>query len=141
MPILDNPRWEKFIQEMLTGKSQRQAYYVAYPSSKKWKPETVDKRASELYSKGVVLGRYKELQSMYLDKAIMSRKERMVTLSEIASDEEMNETARIKAIDTLNKMDGSSMEKVEVSGEVKRGNPYKQLTTAELRHLARDDDG
>lgn len=40
-----------FLNELLAGKSQRQAFYIAYPNSKKWKDVTVDNRASELLKK------------------------------------------------------------------------------------------
>lgn len=53
-------RIEIFCNEILSGKSQRQAYYAAYPSSKKWKEKTVDNKASELANSKEVLGRLEE---------------------------------------------------------------------------------
>jgi hypothetical protein len=44
----------------------------------------------------------------------------------------------IKAIDTLNKMDGDYTNKVELSGLVKT-NPFVDLSTEELRKLASRD--
>lgn len=87
-----------------------------------------------------VLGRYRELQEEAQDEAILTRKERMVKLSEIAQDDEYPGD-QIRAIDTLNKMDGIYTNKVELSGEVKAKNPYAGLTTDELRRLAYGDDG
>lgn len=135
MPILENARHEKFIQSLIAGMSQRQAYREAFPASNRWKDKTVDNRASELFRE--VLGRYKELQEEAQDAAIMTRKERMVALSDIAQNAE-KEADMIKAIDTLNKMDGDYTSKVELSGEVKT-NPFAELSVDELRKLASRD--
>nr|WP_282667762.1 terminase [Lactococcus cremoris] len=115
--------------------SQRKAYREAFKQSSKWKDSTVDVKASELFGK--VLVRYKELQEEAQDAAIMTRKERMVTLSEITKNAE-KEADMIKAIDTLNKMDGDYTSKVELSGSVKT-NPFVDLSTEELRKLASRD--
>ena len=45
----------------------------------------------------------------------MTRTERMITLSEIAKDAAEKTDTRIKAVDTLNKMDGQYTQKVELS--------------------------
>lgn len=135
MPVLENARHEKFVQCLITGKSQRISYREAFPASKRWKDKTVDNRASELFKE--VLGRYKELQEEAQDEAIMTRKERMVALSNIAQNAE-KEADMIKAIDTLNKMDGDYTSKVELSGEVKT-NPFAELSVDELRKLASRD--
>lgn len=135
MPILENARHEKFVQSLIAGMSQRQAYREAFPASNRWKDKTVDNRASELFRE--VLGRYKELQEEAQDAAIMTRKERMVALSDIAQNAE-KEADMIKAIDTLNKMDGDYTSKLELSGEVKT-NPFAELSVDELRKLASRD--
>lgn len=59
---------EKFVRELIKGKSQRVAYRAAYPKSKTWKDATVDKRASEMFKKGEIQGRYNELQKKANDK-------------------------------------------------------------------------
>lgn len=135
MPILENARHERFVQSLIAGMSQRQAYREAFPASNRWKDKTVDNRASELFRE--VLGRYKELQEEAQDAAIMTRKERMVALSDIAQNAE-KEADMIKAIDTLNKMDGDYTSKLELSGEVKT-NPFAELSVDELRKLASRD--
>ena len=58
---------ELFCQELMKGKSQRQAYLVAYPRSQKWKPESVDREASILKKKPKVFQRLKELREEQLD--------------------------------------------------------------------------
>lgn len=135
MPILGNARHEKFVQCLISGMTQRTAYREAFSASARWKDKTVDNRASELFRE--VLGRYVELQEEAQDAAIMTRKSRMVKLSEIASNDE-EPSVQIKAIDTLNKMDGDYTSKVELSGSIAT-NPFSDLTAEELRKLASRD--
>lgn len=116
MAILENARHEKFVQCLIQGMSQRKAYREAFTNSERWKDVTVDKRASELFQNGEILGRYNELQEASKDKAIMGRKDRMVALSKIADDKYEKPEARIRAIDTLNKMDGEYVNRVQLSG-------------------------
>ena len=52
---------EIFVQRLIEGYSQREAYKFAYEASN-MKNETIDKRASELFSKGEIKGRYEELK-------------------------------------------------------------------------------
>ncbi|EHK9936758.1 terminase [Enterococcus faecium] len=111
MAVLENARHENFVQCLLSGMTQRKAYHEAFPNSKRWKDKTVDNRASELFRE--VLGRYKELQEEAQDAAIMSYKERQVKLSKIAKNPLEETKDQIKAIDTLNKMDGVYTQKVE----------------------------
>lgn len=135
MSVLENARHEKFVQCLISGMSQRVSYREAFLTSKRWKDKTVDNRASELFRE--VLGRYTELQEEAQDAAIMTRKSRMVKLSEIASNDE-EPSAQIKAIDTLNKMDGDYTSKLELSGSVAT-NPFSDLSVDELRKLASRD--
>lgn len=58
------PKQELFVKGLVEGKTQRQAYYAAYPSSRKWKEKTVDNKAYELFKNGAggeVKARYNEL--------------------------------------------------------------------------------
>jgi len=62
---LENLRYEKYVQELIAGKTQRQAYREAFPRSKNWKDKTVDSKASDLLKNGddgKVLERYNELR-------------------------------------------------------------------------------
>lgn len=53
------------------------------------------------------------------DERILAAKDRQVILSDIARDEESEPVDRIRAIDTLNKMTGEYLSKVEVTGSLK----------------------
>ena len=55
----------------------------------------------------------KELQDAAASVAVLSRTERMVILSDIATDLQSPIKTRISAIDVLNKMDGDYVKKIE----------------------------
>ena len=62
------PKQERFVQELIKGKSQRDAYRIAYPSSKKWKDNSVDREASVMIKKPKVSQRYEELRQKTEEK-------------------------------------------------------------------------
>ena len=78
---------EKFIQELVKGKSQREAYRIAYPKSVDWKDETVDQNASKLMRHTKVLPRYNELKGRLVkeaeDECIVTAKEVLRELKRI----------------------------------------------------------
>lgn len=76
----------------------------------------------------------RELAEKDQDKRIMTAKERRAVLSDIAR--EGNNQDRIRAIDTLNKMTGEYVTKIEGNLSAEINNPFKELTTEELRKLA-----
>ena len=53
---------ETFLQAIMRGKTQRQAYIDAYPNAENWKPQSVDAKASNLLKTPNVALRYAELQ-------------------------------------------------------------------------------
>lgn len=73
------PKQEKFVDEILQGKSQRQAYISAYPRAKNWKENAVDSTASQLIENPKVNQRLKELgwkdktEVMYTRKKMLKR--------------------------------------------------------------------
>ena len=62
MAALEKVKHELFVQKWHEIDNKTQAYLIAFPTSKRWKIETVNSRASELSKDSKVLGRYKELQ-------------------------------------------------------------------------------
>ena len=66
---------ELFVQQLVAGQSQRQAYRSAYPSAKKWKDNVVDNKASELLKNGEVSVRYRELLKQFSNMALWSREQ------------------------------------------------------------------
>ena len=61
----------------------------------------------------------KELTDKAKDERILTAKDRQVLLSDIANSKEEMTADRIRAVDTLNKMTGEYLNKVEVSGTLK----------------------
>ena len=60
---------ELFAIELSKGKSQREAYYIAYPKSKKWKNEAAaDTQASILAKNSKVLERINQLKATIVNK-------------------------------------------------------------------------
>ena len=124
MAIKLTNKQEKFVQGLIKGLSQRQAYIEAYPNAAKWTDKSVDSRASNLLKTDKVLTRYQELAKKAEDEAIMSSKERKKWLSDIVTTGEMTvnniripvkAADRLKAMDILNKMDSEYIEKHEVA--------------------------
>jgi len=113
------PKQEKFIRNIVSGMSQRQAYKDAY-NAENMTDESIDVNACKLFNDAKISQRYKELIEELQDKSIMTAKERMIWLTEvikdiqkekiIVEDVETFKTAdlntKIKALDTLNKMSG-----------------------------------
>jgi phage terminase small subunit len=118
---------ERFVQNMVKGMTQRQAYKDAY-DAENMKDETIDNEAYKLFKNNEIAMRYKELIEKLEDEAIMTAKQRMVWLSDVVrgkvkhisyggnGEEYENEayiSDKIKAVDTLNKMSGEYVTKIE----------------------------
>ena len=76
----------------------------------------------------------RQLTEKAKDERILTAKDRQVMLSDIARDDAQKAADRVKAIDTLNKMTGEYVTKIE--GSVDMSSPFSGLTTEELRKLA-----
>ena len=73
-------------------------------------------RTDEMLRNVEVRAYIRELTEKAKDKRIMTAKDRQVLLSEIAQDAGMEAADRIRAVDTLNKMTGEYLSRVEVTG-------------------------
>lgn len=112
MAELENARHEKYAQGLANGLTQRNAYRAAFPNSENWKDATVDKRASELYQTGEILGRYKELCAQATSKAILTATQRKEWLTEVILSDAEETRDKLKAVDILNRMEGEYIDKV-----------------------------
>ena len=124
------PKREKFVQNLVKGMSQREAYKNSFNAGN-MKDATIDKKASELFKKEEIRGRYDVLVKRLEDTTIMDAKERMKWLSKVIKgdvkekytywdngeqydgEKEADLTTKIKALDTLNKMEGIYITKVQ----------------------------
>ena len=113
------PKQEKFIQNIIKGMSQRQAYKDAYKA--KYSVKSIDEKASTLFNSEKVQERYRELLKKADDESIMSAIERKKWLTQvikgdikstiydnngISHENEAYMSDKMKAVDILNKMDG-----------------------------------
>lgn len=60
--MLDNPNEEAFVLKWHETGNKSEGYRYAYPSSVKWKDDTVHSKASTLSRKPQIMERFKELQ-------------------------------------------------------------------------------
>ena len=120
------PKQEKFIQNIVSGMSQREAYKNSY-NAKNMADDTIDNKACKLFNSDKIRARYQELMKRLENKAIMTAEERMIWLTKVINcdikvkqeyDNEIKEydpymSDRLKALDMLNKMDGQYTTKIE----------------------------
>jgi phage terminase small subunit len=123
------PKQEKFIQNIVSGMTQRQAYKESY-NAENMTDESIDVEACKLFNDTKVAQRYRELLEELKDVAIMSAIERMKFLTDIVKEKEQEDlimngipvgktgadlNTKMKAIDILNKMSGEYITKVEAA--------------------------
>ncbi len=100
---------EYYAQSGNASESARKAGYSA---------KYINSNVQKLLQNTAISEYIKELTDKMKDERIMTAKDRQVMLSDIARSE-VNEAAdRIRAIDTLNKMTGEYLNKVEVTGGI-----------------------
>ena len=127
---------EKFIQNIVNGMSQREAYKDAY-NCKSMSDNAIDREACLLCKNPKVAQRHKELVDAIAKPSIMTAQERLEYLTEVIKgiqgekicevvDGELREyTAptsmknKLSAIDLMNKMQGEYTTKIEGSVSVK----------------------
>jgi len=126
-----NERQKKFAEYYAqTGNASQSAVKAGY--SKKYS----NANAVKLLQNTAVMQYIKELSEKAQDERIMTAKQRQVLLSDIAKDSENSASDRIKAVDTLNKMTGEYITKIEGSFDAEIKNPFSGLSTEELKKLA-----
>lgn len=89
---------ERFVQELVKGKTQREAYKASYDASK-MKDKTVDEKASRLFKQDKIRARYDELikEAMPTKDAVSMRAFIIEKLEKIASGEICDETTEYDA--------------------------------------------
>lgn len=130
------PKQERFIQNIVSGMSQREAYKESYCATN-MSDETIDKEACLLFNSPKIATRYKELIGKLEDKAIMTAQERMIWLTEVVKDIQKEGVkvktldndfvigegtadlnTKMKAIDMLNRMSGEYTTKLEADVKI-----------------------
>ncbi len=102
---------EAFVQNIIQGMSQADAYRSAY-DAKKMSDKTIHERASVLASQDKVKTRLKELRDKLANEKIMNAQERLEWLTRLIQSQEASNTDKLKALDIMNKMDGEYVQKI-----------------------------
>ena len=124
-----NESQKKFAECLLAcGNRTEAARQAGYSNS------YAEHRADDLWRNVEIQAYYKQLEEKAQDDRIMTARERRAVLSDIAREGNMQD--RIRAIDVLNKMSGEYITKIEGNLSAEINNPFKDLTTEELRKLA-----
>lgn len=121
------PKQEKFIQGIVNGLTNRDAYKEAY-DTENMSDAAIDVEASRLLRNPNVALRHKEIMDALAIPSIMSAQERLEYLTRLIKEEEKEKVltlagtfmekpadfnSKLKAIDLMNKMQGEYVTKVE----------------------------
>lgn len=106
------PKQEKFVQSLIQGMSQADAYRSAY-ATKNMSDKTIHEAASRLVSDSKVSARLAELRKQTTKETIMSAQKRLEWLTGLIEDKDVSIGDKLKAADIMNKMQGEYIQKVE----------------------------
>ena len=131
---------EKFVQGLVAGLSQRQAYRQAYPHTNKWKVGSIDTEAWKLRNQPEVLQRYRQCLEAVSNKALWSRESAFNEyewLKNQAKEDiqdkgvrQANSNAFLNALDGMNNM---AFRDLELADEKLRAEIEKIKTDVDLR--------
>lgn len=105
---------EHFVQKIIEGMSQADAYRSAYPKQR-MSDKTVWEAASRLMKNDKVVARLSELRNELAKPSIMTAQERLEWLTEVVKDKNQAMSDRLKASDQMNRMQGEYVQKVQAS--------------------------
>lgn len=127
-------RQELFIQEYVkTGNATHSAISAGY--SKK----TAYSIGQRLLKNVEVEKAIDNLSKKIAVNNIMTAKERQEFLTSLILSDNVKVSDKLRALDLLNKMTGEYIQKAEVNGNIKTDDPFKNLTTEELKKIIFDN--
>ena len=106
------PKQEKFVQSLIQGMSQADAYRSAY-AAKNMSDKTIHEAASRLVADSKVSARLAELRKQTAKETIMSAQKRLEWLTGLIEDRDVSIGDKLRAADIMNKMQGEYIQKVE----------------------------
>ena len=125
---------ELFIQEYIkTGNTTSSAIKAGYSE------KTAKSIGQRLLTNVDIKKRIEELSQKIANNNIMTAKERQEYLTKLINIEDVKVSNKLKALDILNKMTSEYIQKLEVNGNVKTNDPFKNLTTEELKKIIFDN--
>ncbi len=145
---------EMFIQGIVSGLSQREAYKQAYNTSR-MKDETIDVKACNLFKKDKVRIRYNELIDEHKEKALYTREEMvndLIWIKEKAREDinnpkkglrQANANSFLNAVKELGELEAlypAKKQDIKVEGNIENNNPFKDMTTEQLIAILKEDD-
>lgn len=109
---------ERFAQEVASGKSQAEAYRIAYPRSLKWKPATVWESASRAMADRKVAARVDVIREELAQKGLWTREDSARALIGVINkpDKASDVVAAVKALNDMHGYDAPK--EIKHSGEV-----------------------
>lgn len=132
---------EKFVQELIKGKSQREAYKIAYNASKMTN-KTIDERASRLFNQYKVKTRYNQIKDRLIkeleNECIVTTKQIIGELVSIALDDIGNYLEfRTKEVTILDR-DGDAYTENRIVIDIKDS---KDINTKNISEVSLGKDG
>lgn len=141
------PKQEKFVQALISGMSQYEAYKEAYNATR-MKDATIYNNAYKLMQKNEILTRYNELLEEHKKKALYTREEMvndLIWIKEKAKEDikdpkkglrQANGTIFINAIKELGELNELyPSKKQDIKMDAKISNPYADFTYEELKKM------
>lgn len=103
---------EKFVQGIIEGMSQADAYRSAY-SCKNMSDNAIYVNASKLMADDKIALRVQELRERLVKPSIMSAQQRLEWLTSVITSDEESTADKLKAADLMNKMQGEYVQKIQ----------------------------
>jgi phage terminase small subunit len=102
---------EKFVQGIIEGMSQADAYRSAY-STARMADKTIHENASRLANDSKVAARIAELRGQISTESIMTAQKRLEWLTELVMSNKAFTADKLRAIEIMNKMTGEYVQRV-----------------------------
>ena len=103
---------EKFVQNIIEGMNQADAYRSAYPKQR-MSDKSVWETASKLMKNPKVVSRLTEIRAEMMKPSIMTAQQRLEWLTDLVNDTVTPTDSKLRALDIMNKMTGEYVTKVE----------------------------
>jgi len=110
-----SPKQLAFANHILEGKTQANAYILAYKKPSDYKIVLARSAGQKIFNSPQIQSYLRTQTKKAEKKAGLSLAERFQILANIATDENNSPDTRIRCIDVYNKMDGTNNQKIEVN--------------------------
>jgi len=110
-----SPKQLAFANAILEGKTQANAYIIAYNKPSDYKLVLARSAGQKIFNSPQIQSYLRTQTKKAEKKAGLSLAERFQILANIATDENNSPDTRIRCIDVYNKMDGTNNQKIEVN--------------------------